>query len=52
MRAPPSRPAVFAALAVVLALAYLLGLHWWFTVPMLRMGDEIETTEMIEKPRG
>ena len=48
MRAPPSRPAVFAALAVVLALAYLLGLHWWFTVPMLRMGDEITALRMEE----
>ena len=48
MRAPPSRPAVFAALAVVLALAYLLGLHWWFTVPMLRMGDEIAALRMEE----
>jgi general secretion pathway protein M len=43
----PSRPqterwrAIGAALAVLLV-AYLVLLHWWFTAPMLRMGDEIE----------
>jgi general secretion pathway protein M len=26
----------------VLALAYLVLLHWWFTAPMLRLGGEIE----------
>ena len=26
----------------VLALAYLVLLHWWFTAPMLRLGAEIE----------
>lgn len=25
-----------------LALVYLAGVHWWFTAPMLAMGDEIE----------
>ena len=43
----PSRPqterwrAIGVALAVLLV-AYLVLLHWWFTAPMLRMGDEIE----------
>ena len=27
--------------AALLALAYLVLLHWWWTAPMLAMGDEI-----------
>lgn len=37
-----SRLAVLAGVALVLALLYLVGVHWWFTAPMLSMGDEIE----------
>ena len=48
MTARPSRVALFAGLAVVLALVYLVGLHWWFTAPMLRMGDEIEALRLEE----
>jgi general secretion pathway protein M len=32
---------VFAGIAVVLLLAYLLLVHWWFTAPMMGMGDQI-----------
>lgn len=31
-----------AAGLAVLALVYLVAVHWWFTAPMLAMGDEIE----------
>ena len=37
-----SRLAVLAGVALVLALLYLVGVHWWFTAPMLGMGEEIE----------
>jgi general secretion pathway protein M len=43
-----SRAGVFAGLALALGLLYLVGLHWWFTVPMLRMGDEITALRMEE----
>lgn len=43
-----SKPAVFAGIAAALALLYFVGLHWWFTAPMLRMGDEIEALRMEE----
>jgi general secretion pathway protein M len=36
------RGRVLAGVAAVLAVAYLLLLHWWFTAPMLSMGDQIE----------
>lgn len=42
MAARPDRWRALAALAAVLAVAYLVGVHWWFTAPMLAMGDEIE----------
>ena len=35
------RLGVLAGVGLVLVLAYLVLLHWWFTAPMLRMGDEI-----------
>lgn len=41
MRPAPDRWRVLAALAGLLALAYLVLLHWWWTAPMLAMGDEI-----------
>ena len=48
MRTTPSPVVVFAGLAVAAALVYLVALHWWFTVPMLRMGDEIAALRMEE----
>ena len=37
------------ALIVVLAvLAYLIGVHWWFTAPMLEMGGQIEDLRQQE----
>ncbi len=41
MRPVPERVRVLALLAALAALAYLLLLHWWWTAPMLAMGDEI-----------
>jgi general secretion pathway protein M len=32
---------VFAGVAVILLLAYLLLVHWWFTAPMMGMGEQI-----------
>ena len=29
-------------IAVLAALAYFVGVHWWFTAPMLEMGGQIE----------
>jgi general secretion pathway protein M len=37
-----SRPYAIGMLAMALALVYLIGLHWWWTAPMLAMGDRIE----------
>lgn len=48
MTATPSRPAVLVGLLLGLGLLYLVGLHWWFTVPMLRMGNEITALRMEE----
>jgi general secretion pathway protein M len=31
-----------ALIAVLAALAYFVGVHWWFTAPMLEMGAQIE----------
>lgn len=41
MRPVPERAKVLAMLAALMALAYLVLLHWWWTAPMLAMGDEI-----------
>jgi general secretion pathway protein M len=41
MRPVPERAKVLAVLAALMALAYLVLLHWWWTAPMLAMGDEI-----------
>lgn len=30
------------------ALAYLLGVHWWFTAPMLEMGEQVEALRQQE----
>ncbi len=32
---------VLAVLALTVLLAYLLFVHWWFTAPMMGMGDQI-----------
>lgn len=41
MRPVPERAKLLAGLAAVLAVAYLVLLHWWWTAPMLAMGNEI-----------
>ena len=43
--ATPNRQRILLALAGALLVAYLLLVHWWFTAPMLAMGDEIETMQ-------
>ncbi len=48
MRAEVSRRDRWLALAIlagVLALAYLLLVHWWWTAPMLEVGSEIEALQ-------
>lgn len=45
MTRSPARDARIRGLALIVvlaALAYLVGVHWWFTAPMLEMGDQIE----------
>ena len=41
MRPVPERVRILALAAAALAVAYLVLLHWWWTAPMLAMGDEI-----------
>jgi general secretion pathway protein M len=43
-RAPNERARARALLMVFAAVvvAYLVGVHWWFTAPMLAMGEEID----------
>ena len=41
MTSAPERLRILAIAAAVIAVAYLVLLHWWFTAPMLRMGDQI-----------
>ncbi|MBS0575322.1 MAG: general secretion pathway protein GspM [Proteobacteria bacterium] len=36
------RPLAIGLLLLALAVAYGAGLHWWWTAPMLSMGDQIE----------
>lgn len=43
MRLVPERARTLAVAAAVFALAYLVLLHWWWTAPMLAMGNEIAT---------
>lgn len=33
---------VFGGLALIILLAYFLLVHWWFTAPMMEMGDQID----------
>lgn len=36
------RPLAVGLLLLALALLYGVGLHWWWTAPMLTMGDQVE----------
>jgi len=36
------RPYALGLLVLALALAYLIGLHWWWTAPMLSMGAQMD----------
>ena len=44
----PARGRALLIVAVVLALAYLAGVHWWFTAPMLAMGEEMKALRQQE----
>jgi general secretion pathway protein M len=37
-----ARARALLLLLAALALLYLVGVHWWFTAPMLAMGEEID----------
>jgi general secretion pathway protein M len=37
-----------ALIAALAALAYVVGVHWWFTAPMLAMGAQIEELRHAE----
>ena len=37
----PARARALLMVVAVLGIAYLVGVHWWFTAPLLAMGDEI-----------
>ena len=43
-RTPASNARIrgLALITVLVALAYFVGVHWWFTAPMLEMGEQIE----------
>ena len=41
MRALPERWRGIGVLLLILALAYFLLLHWWFTAPMLDLGNQV-----------
>jgi general secretion pathway protein M len=47
-RPVPARGPALVAVVVVAALAYLVGVHWWFTAPMLAMGEQIRTLQQEE----
>lgn len=40
---------VLGGVSIALLLAYLLLVHWWFTAPMLAMGDDIEAMRTQEQ---
>ena len=44
----PTRGRALLIVFAVLALAYLVGVHWWFTAPMLSMGEEIKALRRQE----
>ena len=41
-QASADRWRVLGAVALALLVAYLVLVHWWFTAPMLDMGQQIE----------
>ena len=41
-RAVPDRWRILGGAFLVLLVAYLVLMHWWFTAPMLKMGNEIQ----------
>lgn len=43
-----ARPLAVGLLALALALAYMIGLHWWWTAPMLAMGGQIDELRQQE----
>jgi general secretion pathway protein M len=43
-----NRSRVLVGVAAAVALAYLVLLHWWFTAPMLAMGDQIDDLRQKE----
>jgi len=45
----PERWRVLGGVFLALLLAYLVLVHWWFTAPMLAMGDEIDTMRDQER---
>jgi general secretion pathway protein M len=44
----PERWRVLLGVAAAVVLAYLLLMHWWFTAPMLTMGDQIDDLRQKE----
>ncbi len=49
MRPIPDRWRVLGVLAALLAIAYLLLVHWWFTAPMLDLGGQIRDLSVQEQ---
>jgi general secretion pathway protein M len=59
VRTGTDRWRALGVLAALLALAYLVLVHWWFTAPMLELGDQVRDlaaqehalrTEIAERP--
>ena len=51
MRLPPAKHGRLYALgllAMALAMVYAIGLHWWWTAPMLAMDSHIEELRQQE----
>lgn len=46
----PDRPRLVVAALLVVLVAYLVLVHWWFSAPMLTMGGEIQA--MREQEQG
>lgn len=44
----PERWRILGGVAIAVLLAYLLLLHWWFTAPMLSMGEQIDDLRQKE----
>lgn len=43
------RAGVLAAVLLTLVVAYLVLVHWWFTAPLLSMGDELDSLRQQER---